>query len=126
MAQPIMSGQPPPPADHAWTEVRTAASIEAMPWEPFGTVAGVTQRLLWRAGDSYAGLLRLSPGATIAGHHHRRGHHHVWVVEGECSTLGGRVSAGSYAHVPAGVRHSIEAIGPDPCTLFYLYLREEA
>lgn len=115
----------PTVAEHAWTEVRTTESIAAMPWQPFDGVGGVEQRLLWQAGDSYAGLLRLAPGARIAGHHHYRGHHHVWVVEGECSTLGGRVGAGSYVHVPAGVQHAIEA-GAEGCTLFYLYLREEA
>ena len=115
-----------PRADHAWTEVRTRESIEAMPWEPFGTVGGVRQRVLWKAGDSYAGLMRLEPGASVASHTHRRAHHHVWVVNGECTTLGAPVTEGAYVHVPAGVRHEIEGVGPNGCTLFYMYLREPA
>lgn len=111
-------------ADHAWTEVRTSESIEAMPWEPFGNVWGVRQRILWRAGDSYAGLLRLEPGAAVAGHEHRRAHHHALVLDGECTMLGAPVTEGAYVHVPAGVRHAIEHVGPTGCTLFYLYLRE--
>lgn len=104
--------------------VLTAASISALPWEPFGGVSGVWQRVLWRANGSYAGLLRLDADAEIGVHSHRRAHHHVWVVDGGCMMLGKAVTAGAYVHVPAGVGHAVRGVGSDGCTLFYLYLRE--
>ncbi|HEY8546654.1 MAG TPA: cupin domain-containing protein, partial [Acidimicrobiales bacterium] len=73
---------------------------------------------------SVAGLMRLDPGASVEPHVHRRSHHHVWVVEGSAVVQGRTLAAGSYAHIPAGVRHGTTSLEPDGCTLFYLYVRE--
>ena len=94
-------------------------------WAPFDDSSQVQYRTLWtdpRSG-SYAGVLRLEAGATVAEHTHGSAAHHIWVAAG-CCTVGGRhLEKGSYMYVPAGSRHGIDWAGPEGCTLFYLYLR---
>jgi hypothetical protein len=45
------------------------------------------------------------------------------VLEGSADILGVEVGPGSYAHIPNGVDHDIDASATDGCTVFYLYLR---
>lgn len=98
----------------------TAGEADSRPWLPLPDAPGVTYKALWRAGRSVAGLMRLAPGAGVAPHSHDHAHHHVWVVKGSCRVLGHEVTAGSYAHIPAGVEHGVSA-GPAGCTFFYIY-----
>ncbi len=104
-----------------------AEEMEARPWQPFDDSGRVSYRPLWVEADSksYAGVLRIEPGAAVAAHAHQYAVHHVWVAEGGCSILGRRLTSGSYAFVPAGVEHGIDGVGPEGCSLFYLYLRAE-
>jgi hypothetical protein len=43
--------------------------------------------------------------------------HQISVVQGTCVVLGRRLTAGSYAYVPAGMPHSVKA-GTWGCTFF--------
>jgi hypothetical protein len=45
------------------------------------------------------------------------------VLEGHATILGRTLGPGSYAHIPSGVEHDIDARSSDGCTVFYLYLR---
>ena len=104
-----------------------AREVGKRPWEPFGENDNVRYRSFWldTGTGSYAGLLRLAPGATVASHTHHCAVHHVWVVEGECMMGGRSLGRGSYAFVPANADHGIELAGLEGCTLFYLYLRAD-
>ncbi|GEM_PF-2109771 len=82
---------------------------------------GVTYVQLWSDGRSYAGKMRLEPGAELATHTHRRHAHHVWVIDGVVEAMGRRLTPGSYAYVPPREPHDISA-GPDGGTIFYLHL----
>lgn len=95
--------------------------VGALPWEPLRGMGDVRHKVLWRSGDSVAGLLRVEPGASEVGHTHTTAHHHAWVLEGSARVAGIPVEKGAYVHVPAGVRHAITDTGPDGCTLFYLF-----
>ena len=106
--------------------VRTSAAVDALPWLAFDGMDDVQNKVLWELGDSHAGLMRLADGATIASHRHHAGDHHIWVTTGRCSVLGTAIDAGSYTHVPAGVDHEIADVGPEGCTLLYLYLEHGA
>src|SRR5687768_6832357 len=77
-------------------------------------------RLLWRSGDSIAGVLYVEPDAAVTLHRHRYAHHHAWVVEGACTILG----PGSYAHIPPGADHDVVAAGPEGVTIFYVFSDE--
>lgn len=88
---------------------------------PTTLAPGVTGTDLWASGRSHAGLMWLEPGARLEAHTHTRHAHHVWVVEGGMETLGRSLAAGSYAVVPPGQRHGLQA-GAAGVTLFYLYL----
>jgi quercetin dioxygenase-like cupin family protein len=83
---------------------------------------GVTSTILWQRGKDVAGLLRFEPGAVMPEHRHDEAEHHVWLVDGRLRVDGHTVTAGAYWHVPAGVPHKLEGAGPEPCTIFYLYL----
>jgi quercetin dioxygenase-like cupin family protein len=100
-------------------------TIGAMPWRPLEDFAGVTYRLLWRSGKSVAGVMRIPPGCEIRVHHHQRSHHHMWVIDGEGEMLGQPIGAGTYLHIPAGIEHGMDEVGPTGCTVLYLYLRDE-
>lgn len=95
--------------------------VGVLPWEPLRGMGDVRHKVLWRSGDSVAGLLRVEPGANEVGHTHATAHHHAWVLSGSAQVAGIPVEEGSYVHVPAGVQHAITDAGPDGCTLFYLY-----
>ena len=103
--------------------VLDAAAIDGLPWEPLPGL-DVVHKVLWRSGDSMAGLMRLEPGQAIESHAHRRAHHHVWIVEGTCSIGGRPVAASTYAHVPAGEDHAIADVGADGCSFLYLYRQD--
>jgi quercetin dioxygenase-like cupin family protein len=99
--------------------------VASLPWRPFAGGQGIRDRVLWQdpEGRSYAGLLQMEPGTSVAPHRHRGAVHHLWVVRGECVITARTLGAGSYVFVPRGVEHAIQQAGPIGCTLFYLYLR---
>jgi mannose-6-phosphate isomerase-like protein (cupin superfamily) len=103
----------------------TPAAADALAWQPLAPYEGVDYKLLWRSGKSVAGLMRISPGGAVTPHAHVRSHHHIWMIDGTAEMLDERVGPGAYVHVPAGVEHSIRAVGDGGCTVLYLYLREE-
>lgn len=103
--------------------VLTADAIDSIPPEPLGTIAGVTHRVLWRTGESMAGVLVVDGGHRLGAHAHRANHHHMWVLEGHAVVCGTDVGRGSYVHIPEGVEHDIDATSSEGCTVFYLYLR---
>ncbi|HEX6262676.1 MAG TPA: cupin domain-containing protein [Actinomycetota bacterium] len=102
-----------------------AAKVERRPWRPLGGEVGVGYRPLWvgAGSGSYAGVMRMDPGASIRHHAHAYAVHHMWVLEGECAVGERTLEPGAYAFVPAGVEHGIDSAGPEGCTFFYLYLR---
>jgi quercetin dioxygenase-like cupin family protein len=102
--------------------VLTAGAIKALPLEPFGSIPGVTHRVLWRTENSTAGVMTVAAGHRLGTHRHRANHHHLWVLDGQAVILDVEVGAGSYAHVPSGVDHDIDASSTGGCTVFYLYL----
>jgi mannose-6-phosphate isomerase-like protein (cupin superfamily) len=104
----------------------TRAAADARAWHPLEPYAGVDYKLLWRSGKSVAGLMRIAEAAEVTPHEHERSHHHLWVIDGTAEILGERVGPGTYVHIPASVDHGIRAVGPGPCTMLYLYLRDEA
>jgi quercetin dioxygenase-like cupin family protein len=99
--------------------------VASLPWRPFAGEEGLRDRVLWQDPDgaSYAGLLEMEPGSSMAPHLHRGAVHHLWVVRGHCEINGRTLAAGSYVFVPQGLEHAIQRAGPTGCTLFYLYLR---
>lgn len=98
--------------------------VHAQRWESLGGYRGVLQKVLWRdpKGRSYAGLLRLDPGAHVPEHTHHYAVHHLWVVQGVCGMGGEALGPESYCFVPAGTRHDLLEVGLEGCTVFYLYL----
>lgn len=99
------------------------AAVDAMPWVPLAGLGHARHKVLWRSGESLAGVMQVDPGAEIPEHSHHGAHHHMWVLDGTCTVLGRTVDAGSYAHIPGHLDHGVAA-GPDGCTFFYLYLEE--
>lgn len=99
--------------------VATGADIEAMPWEE--TLPGVHQKTLWRSGDTTLGLMRVDAGYENPEHSHHAAHHHILILDGECTMLGKRVAAGSYVYIPPSVPHSVTEVGDQGCTFFYTY-----
>jgi quercetin dioxygenase-like cupin family protein len=102
----------------------TATDIHRLPWLPLNGHPGVQFKTLWRdpRGSSYAGIIRLLPGACIPDHAHRFASHHAWIETGTCRVGEHTFGPGSYLHVPVGVFHGIDQAGEGGCTLFYLYL----
>lgn len=99
--------------------------VHAKQWKPIPEFKGVTQKVLWHEGLSYAGLMHLEPGAHVGEHTHHFAAHHVWVVEGVIGVDGRTLGPGSYCHVAAGTEHGIVEVGLEGATIFYLYLREK-
>lgn len=93
--------------------------VASRPWRPFAGGQGVRDRVLWQDSEaaSYAGLLQMEPGTSVAPHRHRGAVHHLWVVSGECVINARTLSAGSYVFVPQGLEHAIQQAGPFGCTL---------
>lgn len=115
--QPAQSAAPPTPTivDHA--------GVEQLPWEPLEGSDGVLYKLIWRSGKSVTGLMHVPAGREMSTHTHRRSEHHVWVLWGSAEMMGHRVGPGSYVHVPPGVEHGIGGVGPEGCTVLYMFLR---
>jgi quercetin dioxygenase-like cupin family protein len=103
--------------------VLSAAAIESAPFEPLGPMPGVVHKVLWRDETSMAGVLKVDGGHRLGAHTHRANHHHIWVLDGEATILGTEMAPGSYAHIPSGIEHDIDASATAGCTVFYLYIR---
>jgi quercetin dioxygenase-like cupin family protein len=106
--------------------VLTADEIDDAAFEPLGPMPGVVHKVLWRDENSMAGVLKVAAGHHLGAHTHRVNHHHMWVLEGAASILGTALGPGSYAHIPCGTEHDIDASTTNGCTVFYLYIRPEA
>lgn len=102
----------------------TSTEINELPWRPLNGFLGVQFKTMWRdaTGSSYAGLMKMLPGARVPPHRHRFASHHAWVESGSCRVNGRTFGPGAYLHVPVGVEHGIEEAGPGGCTILYLYL----
>ncbi len=96
------------------------AVVDGLPWEPVEGRPGVFHKVLWKAGSTVLGLMRLDPDVTDPAHTHLGAHHHIWVVSGDGRVCGEQLSAGSYAYIPPGTEHESVA-GPDGFTFFYTY-----
>ncbi|MGZ4650925.1 MAG: cupin domain-containing protein [Kineosporiaceae bacterium] len=99
----------------------SAAQIDLMPWEPVPGSSGVHQKVLWHLGTFVQALVRYDQGATGDGEPHLAAHHHLWVVSGAATVAGRRLDAGSYMHVPPGVRHRVEDVGPEGCLMLQMH-----
>jgi quercetin dioxygenase-like cupin family protein len=104
----------------------THTAADSLAWHPLDPFEGVDQKLLWRSGESVAGIMRIGPGGVVSPHAHVLAHHHMWVIDGTAEMLGERVGPGTYLHIPAGVEHGVRDVGEDGCTVLYLYLREDS
>ena len=99
-----------------------AALVESLSWQPLARLGREAEvKTLLRTPDSVAGLLRLEPGASENVHVHADAHHHGWVLRGDATVAGTAVAAGSYFHIPAGVRHAVTDVGADGCEIFFVY-----
>lgn len=87
------------------------------------TADGTRRTILWEHDGSTAGVLELPAGAVLGEHEHIGHLHHVWVIHGHARVQGQPLGAGAYWFVPPGRPHTLEAISPDGCQLFYVYLR---
>lgn len=99
--------------------VATAADIDSRPWQP--VTAGVDHKVLWQSGDTTLGLMRVAGGAENPEHTHHAAHHHILVLEGECTILGKRVGPGAYVYIPPSVPHAVTDPSGEGCTFFYTY-----
>lgn len=98
--------------------------LDGLEWAPLPAIGeSVDHKVLWQSGDSMSGLMRLAPGGSVSEHAHRAAHHHLWVIEGSIEVLATVLGPGSYAHVPAGVRHGMINRGDGAATFLYLYLQ---
>src|SRR3569833_1515540 len=78
------------------------SAIDVLAWQPRPGLGEVRVKELLHSGDCMAGLLRLEAGAGEREHSHSAAQHHMWVLRGEATVAGVRLSAGAYVHVPAG------------------------
>lgn len=99
--------------------VATGSDIDGMEWED--VLPGVHQKVLWRSGDTSLGLMKVDAGHENPEHTHHAAHHHILILDGECTMLGKHVGAGSYVYIPPTVAHAVTEVGPDGCTFFYTY-----
>jgi quercetin dioxygenase-like cupin family protein len=121
-----MSVSTGPGMGHAATEgavVLDSAAIERLPQQQLHGLADILTRVVWRSGESLAGVMEVAPGEQLPSHVHADGHHHVWVLSGTARILGVGVGPGSYVHVPAGMEHAVEEVSAAGLRVFYLYLR---
>lgn len=95
--------------------------IDRLPWHPVVGCPGVWMKELWRVGDLVHALVHYDPDSRSPGWPHLAAHHHIWVVAGSAAIAGRPVSAGSYAHIPPGVAHSVTNVDPQGCTLLQLH-----
>ena len=101
-----------------------ADSINRLPARRLPGMESTPSKLLWRSGDSVAGILYVPAAGSVVLHRHRYAHHHAWVLEGTCTMLGRTLGPGSYAHIPPGVDHDVIAAGPDGATIYYVFIDE--
>jgi glyoxylate utilization-related uncharacterized protein len=99
----------------------TPEQIEGLPWVPVDGSQGVHYKILWRLGSYVQSLTRYDAGATSKGDPHLAAHHHIWVVAGAMTFAGHRLEAGSYMHVPPGVRHMVTDVAQEGCTFLQMY-----
>ncbi len=95
--------------------------IDLLPWRQVDGYPGVFEKVLWRFGDYVQALIRYEPGAGTPGEPHLVAHHHIWVVSGAATIARRRLVAGSYMHVPPGVVHRVEDVGPEGATLLQMH-----
>jgi uncharacterized RmlC-like cupin family protein len=101
--------------------VASGADIDAMPWQAIGNIPGVYSKTLWQSGDVTLGLMRVDEGAENPEHVHHAAHHHILVLEGECTMVGRRLGPGAYVYIPPTVPHAVTEVGTGGCTFFYTY-----
>lgn len=77
-------------------------------------------KVLYDAGDTVAGLLRLHPGAREVSHVHLHGERHLWVLAGRVLVDETEFAADSYVHVPPMLRHTVQD-GGEGSLLFYVF-----
>ena len=99
-----------------------ADAVAALPVLPLGRSGAVTHRVLWQRDTAMAGVLHVPAGEHLGVHAHRTNHHHVWIVDGHAVIVGEHLGPGSYAHIPGGCDHDIDARATEGCSVFYLYL----
>ena len=107
---------PPPEAT-----VINAEDVADLPWVPFRGLADVRVKELRRSEHDVAGLLRFEPGSHELPHEHRVGDHHMWLLNGPAEVCGVALRPGSYAHVPAGVVHTVSAPSAHGAVFFFVY-----
>jgi quercetin dioxygenase-like cupin family protein len=98
------------------------AEIDERPWQPVAGCPGVKVKELLRQGGTVHALIAYEPGAATPGTPHTHADHYIWMVSGEATIAGGRVTAGSYVYVPMGVSHPIGDVGADGCTLLQMHV----
>lgn len=101
--------------------VATKPDIDQMPWETRVDKPGTRNKILWRSGDVVLGMMQIDPGFENPEHTHHSAHHHILILEGECTMMGRRVGPGSYVYIPPTVPHGATEVGPTGCTFFYTY-----
>jgi quercetin dioxygenase-like cupin family protein len=102
----------------------TSTEISELSWRPLNGFLGVQFKTLWHdpKGNSYSGLIKMRPGASVPPHRHHFACHHAWVESGSCRIGPRTLGPGGYLYVSAGVEHGIDEAGAGGCTLLYLYL----
>jgi len=113
----VMSGRESLGSLHALSQTE----IDGLPWQPIEGCTDVHKKVLWHLGGFTEALIRYQPGASTAGEALLAAHEHIWVVSGAATIAGRRMLAGSYLHVPPGIQHPVEDVGPDGCTLLQMH-----
>jgi quercetin dioxygenase-like cupin family protein len=111
-------------AQEVFPIVLDADVIERLPAKWLPGMESTPSKLLWRSGDSVAGIMYVEPSCGVTLHRHRHAHHHAWVVEGTCQIMDRTLGPGSYTHIPPGIDHDVVAAGPEGATIFYLFIDE--
>ena len=94
--------------------------VGELAWQPFVGGHGVENRVLYDAGKTVAGLLRLHPGAAEVSHVHIEGEHHLWILAGTVRVDDTDLPADSYVHVPSHLPHRIVDAGQGSL-MFYVF-----
>ena len=89
-------------------------------WQPIPGAVGVDNKVLYDAGSTVAGVLRLHPGGKELSHFHVHGEHHLYVLAGAVIIDDTELSSGSYMHIPARLRHKVHDAGQGSL-LFYVF-----
>lgn len=99
-----------------------AVAVDGLTWKRLSGMEQARSKLLWRVGDSVAGVMEVDPKGELPVLVHPGTHHHMWILSGWCTILGSELGPGAYVHIPAGVDHGISGVGAGGCRFFYLYL----